>query len=188
MPGAAGRVHPAVPRRRDHRHACRPYADSWRPADGPARCRPEPAGGAGVARHHRGTAVTHGDSVVAGSAGLGPPCAALADHLPNADLTRMCRDAGLLNPPARKTQLLDALAQRLADAATVRRLVVTGPAGTAELAESVARDGPLLSAPSWAYHRPMQTPANRLEHCGLIVRFDWTNLLMPREVGIARHQ
>lgn len=120
-------------------------------------------------------------------AGLGPPSAVrrAGRPSPNADLTRMCRDAGLLKPPTRKTQLLDALAQRLADPATVQRLVVTGPTGTAELAESVASDGPLLSAPSWAYHRPTRTPANWLEHCGLIVRFDWTNLLMPREVGIA---
>jgi hypothetical protein len=102
---------------------------------------------------------------------LGPPSAVrrAGRPSPNADLTRMCRDAGLLKPPTRKTQLLDALAQRLGDPATVQRLVVTGPTGTAELAESVASDGPLLSAPSWAYHRPTRTPANWLEHCALIV-------------------
>ena len=117
---------------------------------------------------------------------LGPPYATLSGKLTNADLTRMCRDADLVNPPTRKADLLEALAQRLAEPETVRRLLARGPEGTVELAERIAGDGPLLSATSsWSYNRRADTPVSWLEHCGLVVRHDWSTAVMPREVGVA---
>src|SRR5664280_1437351 len=117
---------------------------------------------------------------------LGPPYATLSGKLTNADLTRMCRDADLVNPPTRKADLLEAVAQRLAEPETVRRLLARGPEGTVDLAESIASDGPLLSATSsWNYNRRADTPVSWLEHCGLVVRHDWSTAVMPREVGVA---
>lgn len=114
-------------------------------------------------------------------AGLGPPAATVLARWAKAELAAMAQRLGAV-PGRTKESALAAVAQALADPATVAAVVDHGPAGSNELAEALSRH-PLVTVPGGAFYTHDRTPVAWFAHRGLLAPLSWDTMVMPREAG-----
>ena len=116
-------------------------------------------------------------------AGLGPPADQILGHRTMPELRETARRLGL-DPGRDKTAMLAVVCQALRDPRVVRDVVGRGPAGTAELIDSLQRCG-AATVPgneSWfPDHRPMGWLVNR----GVAAPLTYNTVAIPREAGLA---
>ncbi|MGQ0744774.1 MAG: helicase-associated domain-containing protein [Acidimicrobiales bacterium] len=119
-------------------------------------------------------------------AGLGPDARTALARQSVSQLTAIATRLGL-RPPKGKTQLVEAVAEALADPAVVLRQLRAGPSGTAELVARFMDEGPVLVLPGAMYSssgldaRPHGWLLNR----GMVVAKSWDLGVLVREVGMA---
>ena len=114
-------------------------------------------------------------------AGLGPPAATVLARWAKAELVAMAQRLGAV-PGRTKEAALAAVAQALADPATIAAVVDQGPAGSKGLAEALGRH-PLVTVQGGAFYAHDRTPVAWFARRGLLAPLSWDTMVMPREAG-----
>ena len=122
--------------------------------------------------------------LVAAPLGLGAPAADLLAGVNADELRRMAANLGL-RAASRKQENFALLVRALSDPDAVRNAVAAAPKAARELLHRTALKGPTVSEPGlYGYGRRDSAATWALDR-GLLVRRDWLQVEMPREVGLA---
>ena len=132
---------------------------------------------------HERLVVNPGLAGVRRRSALGPSLAMAMAGRTGSQLAAMC---GRLGQKAGNTKAasLATLTACLSDPAVVARLLLEGPAGTAELARQAAT-GSEVAVQGGLYNLTDRSPAGWLTNRGLLVSIDWYRLVMPAEVSLS---